>query len=424
LIDPKIIRENPAMVRSNLEKRRNPSVISKLDSWVSSDKEWRTLKQEVDDIRSKKNTITEEIKTAKAQGKDIKELLEKAKSMPEELKKKEARLRELEVENKALLMSIPNLLLDDVPYGKDDTENFIVTVGGEAKKKDSLKHHGQFVEQMGLAEFNRAVKISGEGFYALKGDLALLNLAIVNFAVELLARRNFSLVIPPAMMNRKSYEGVTDLGDFESVMYKIEGEDHYMIATAEHPLTAMYMDEILEEKDLPILQVGYSTNFRKEIGKHGLDERGLFRLHQFDKVEQIVFCSQEESGKWHEELLKNAEDLVKAFEIPYRVVKTCTGDIGTVAARKYDIECWSPREGKYFETHSLSNCTSYQATRLNIKYRNAKGEKEFVHTLNATEVAIPRMLRAIIENHQTPEGTIKIPKALVPYMMGKTEIKP
>jgi seryl-tRNA synthetase len=183
------------------------------------------------------------------------------------------------------------------------------------------------------------------------------------------------------------------------------------------------MDETIEEKDLPIVQVGYSTNFRREIGKHGLDERGLFRLHQFDKVEQIVFCKPEDSAKWHEEMVKNAEELVKAFEIPYHVLLICTGDIGTVAAKKYDIECWSPREGKYFETHSLSNCTSYQATRLNIKYKNSKGEKEYVHTLNATEVAIPRMLRAIIENHQTSDGRIMIPKALVPYMMGKTEIK-
>ncbi len=183
------------------------------------------------------------------------------------------------------------------------------------------------------------------------------------------------------------------------------------------------MNEIIDEKELPIVQAGYTMNFRKETGKHGLDERGLFRLHQFDKVEQIVFCKPEDSKKWHEEMLKNAEELVKAFEIPYRIVNVCTGDIGVVAAKKYDIEVWSPREGKYFETHSISNCTTYQATRLNIKYKKQNGEKEYLHTLNATEVAIPRMLRAIIENHQTKEGIIKIPKALWPYMLGKKEIK-
>ena len=423
MIDPKIIREDPAKVKANLEKRRQPEVVEKLEKWVAQDKEWRTLKQETDDLRARRNTITEEIKIAKGSGKDITALIEKAKHLPEEIRQKEVRVKELEVDNKTILMRIPNLLLEDVPYGKDGEENVVVRKWGKIeKKKFEVKHHGEVAKALGMADFDRAVKISGQGFYALKGDLALLNLAIVNYSVELLAKKGFSLVIPPAMMNRKSYEGVTDLGDFESVMYKVEGEDHYMIATAEHPLTGMLMDEIIEEKDLPIVQAGYSTNFRKEIGKHGLDERGLFRLHQFDKVEQIIICKPEDSEKWHEKLVANAEELCRAFEIPHRVILICTGDIGTVAAKKYDIEVWSPREGKYFETHSLSNCTSYQATRLNIKYKKANGEKEFVHTLNATEVAIPRMLRAIIENHQTSEGTIRIPKALQKYMGGKKEI--
>ncbi len=422
MIDPRVIRENPTAVRENLQRRRDSSIIEKLDLWINQDKEWRILKQETDDIKAKRNSITEEIKIAKAKGQDIKALLEKAKTLPDEAKQKETRLKELEVQNRDILMRIPNLLLEDVPYGKNEEENVVVRTWGNAEKNPKLIHHGQLATQLNIAEFDRAVKISGEGFYALKGDLALLNLAIVNFAVELLSKKGFSLVIPPAMMNRKSYEGVTDLGDFESVMYKIENEDHYMIATAEHPLTAMFMDEILEEKNLPAVLVGYSTNFRKEIGKHGLDERGLFRLHQFDKVEQIIICKPEDSKDWHEKLVANAEELCRAFEIPHRVVLICTGDIGTVAAKKYDIECWSPREGKYFETHSQSNCTTYQSTRLNVKYKKASGEKEFVHMLNATEVAIPRMLRAILENHQTAEGTIKIPKALQQYMYGKTEI--
>ncbi len=422
MIDPKVIRENYAGVKQNLETRRDSSIINKLDKWTAQDKEWRTLKQEVDDLRGKRNTITEEIKMAKGKGEDIVPLLEKAKKLPEEIKQKETRLKELEIENKSILMGIPNMLTDDVPYGKDGDENVTVRTWGTAVKNTNLIHHGDLAKNLGLAEFDRAVKIAGEGFYALKGDLALLNLAILHYATEKLTKKGFSMVIPPFMMNRKAYEGVTDLGDFESVMYKVENEDHYLIATAEHPLTAMLMDETIEEKDLPIVQAGYSMNFRKEIGKHGLDERGLFRLHQFDKVEQIVFCTPQESPKWHEEMVKNAEELCRDFEIPHRVVLICTGDIGTVAAKKYDIECWSPREGKYFETHSLSNCTTYQATRLNIKYKKANGEKEFLHTLNATEVAIPRMLRAILENHQTPEGTIRIPKALQPYMFGKTEI--
>jgi len=424
MLDPKVVRENYSAVRANLEKRRQPEVLDKLDKWAAQDKEWRTLKAEVDDLRAQRNKITEEIKVAKAKGKDIKVLLEKAKNLPDDTKKKEARAKELEIENKEILMRIPNTLAEDVPYGASGEQNVVVRKWGKAEKKDfEAIHHGQLVSQLGVADFERAVKISGEGFYALKGDLALLNMAIVNYAVDLLNKKGFKLVIPPYMMTRKAYEGVTDLGDFESVMYKVDGEDHYMIATAEHPLTSMYMDEAIDEKELPLLFAGYSMNFRKEIGKHGLDERGLFRLHQFDKVEQIVICKPEDSQKWHEEMVKNAETLCKDFEIPYQLVLICTGDIGTVAAKKYDIESWSTREGKYFETHSLSNCTTYQAVGLNTKYKKPDGTKEYVHTLNATEVAVPRMLRAIIENHQTKEGTIKIPKALQAYMSGKKEIK-
>ena len=424
MIEPKLIREDYEKVKANLEKRQNPEVIKKLDDWVEKDKTWRALKIEVDDLRQERNKVTEEIKMAKGAGKDATELLAKAKEIPSKLKEKEAKMRELEEGNKPLLMSIPNMLLNDVPYGEDETGNVEFKKIGEPKKLGfEPKHHGQLASEIGGAEFDRAVKIAGEGFYALTGDLALLNMAIVNYGIDLLTKKGFKLVIPPGMINRKAYEGVTDLADFETVMYKIDGQDHYLIATAEHPLTAMHMGEILEEKALPILYMGYSMNYRKEIGSHGIDERGLFRLHQFDKVEQIVICKPEESQKWHEELLKNAEQLVQDFELPYHVINICTGDIGTVAAKKYDLECWSTRENKYFETHSLSNCTSYQSTRLNIKYRKNDGTKEFVHTLNATEVAIPRMLRAIIENHQTKDGTIKIPKLLQPYMGGKTEIK-
>ena len=425
LIDPRVIRENPALVRANLSKRKNPAVLSLLDEWIVLDKEWRTLKQELDDFRAKRNVITDEIKIAKLKNQDVGELLEKAKMLPAEIKSRESKLVALEEKAKSILMRIPNMLFEDVPFGKDGAENVVVRSWGEVGGKGfEVKHHGELAKALGVVEFERAVKISGEGFYALKGDLALLSLAILNYSVDLLVRKGFALVLPPEMMKRKAYEGVTDLCDFESMMFKIDGSDHYLIATAEHPLIAMHMDEIFEENELPLFYAGYSVNFRKEIGVHGIDERGLFRLHQFDKVEQVVLCKPEESNKWHEELVKNAEELVRAFEIPYRVVNICTGDIGTVAAKKYDIECWSPREGKYFETHSISNCATYQATRLNIKFRRKASQKEFIHTLNATEVAIPRMLRAIIENHQTKDGSVLIPKALYEYMGGKTEIKP
>lgn len=424
MIDPKVIRENYSEVKANLSKRQQPEIIKKIDKWVEQDKVWRKLKQEVDELRQERNKITEEIKIAKANKKDTTKLMDKAKKIPQELKEKEEKTKKLEEENKSILMTIPNLLDESVPYGKGEEGNKEIKKWGKIDKKDfEIKHHGQLAETLKIADFKYSVKIAGEGFYAIKGDLALLNMAIVQYAIEKLTKKGFSLVIPPYMMNKNAYEGVTDLSDFENVMYKIEGEDHYLIATAEHPLTAMLMNEIIDEKELPILQAGYTMNFRKEIGKHGLDERGLFRLHQFDKVEQIIFCKPEDSAKWHEELLKNAEELVKDLEIPYRVLLICTGDIGTVASKKYDIEVWSPREGKYFETHSISNCSTYQATRLNIKYKKQNGEKEYLHTLNATEVAVPRILRAIIENHQNKDGTIKIPKALHPYMIGKKEIK-
>jgi seryl-tRNA synthetase len=426
LIDPKIIRENYDVVKANLENRRDPSIISKLDSWVSQDKEWRELKQKTDDLRAKRNTITEEIKQAKGKGQDIQPLMEKARALPDEIKKSEARLAEIELANKELIMRIPNLLHESVPFGKDSDENVPIKHWGEASKPTfELKHHGELVKSLGIADFDRAVKIAGEGFFYLKGDLALLDLALQRLALDILMEKGFIPIQPPLMMNRKAYSGVTDLGDFESVMYKIDGEDHYMIATSEHPMVSMYMDETFEEKDLntPIRFAGMSPCFRKEIGKHGLDERGFFRVHQFNKIEQVILCKPEDSWKEFDSISKNQEIFFQKLEIPYRVVNVCTGDMGVVAAKKFDLEGWSPREQKYIELGSCSNCTAYQAVRLNIKYKKADGTKEYVHTLNNTMVPTTRTLRVLIENYQTPEGTIRIPKALVPYMNGKTEIK-
>jgi len=426
LIDPKVIRENSAMVRTNLEMRRNPEILSKLDSWVSSDKEWRALKQEVDDLRAKRNTITEEIKNAKGAGKDVKALLDKAKALPADIKIKEAKLKELEEQNKALIMRIPNILHDSVPFGKDDTENVPVKSWGDTKERGfELKHHGEIVKALNVAEFDRAIKIAGAGFFYLKGDLALLDLALQRLALDILIEKGFTPIQPPLMMNRKAYSGVTDLGDFESVMYKIENEDLYMIATSEHPMVSMYMDETFEEKDLatPIRFAGMSPCFRREIGKHGLDERGFFRVHQFNKIEQVILCKPEDSWKEFDSISKNQEIFFQKLEIPYRVVNVCTGDMGVVAAKKFDLEGWSPREKKYIELGSCSNCTAYQSVRLNIKYQKKDGTKEYVHTLNNTMVPTTRTLRVVIENYQTKDGTIKIPKALQAYMNGKTEIK-
>jgi seryl-tRNA synthetase len=314
---------------------------------------------------------------------------------------------------------------DDVPYGKDDTENVETKKWGNIPQLgfDPLTH-GEVARKLDGVEFERAVKIAGTGFFGLKGTLVLLDRALQQYALDTLMQDGFVPHAPPFLMNRKAYEGVTDLGDFGNQLYKIEGEDLHLIATSEHPLTAQFMDEALPLQQLPIPMVGISPCFRKEVGKHGLDERGFFRVHQFNKIEQVVICSPSESKTWHERMLGNTERMMQGLQIPYRVVNVCTGDLGIVASKKYDIEGWSPREKKYFELMSLSNCATYQAVRLNIKLTLPDGKKEYVHTLNATGISTARMLRAILENHQTKEGGIRIPEVLHPYMYGMKEISP
>jgi len=425
MIDAKIIRENFKEVKKNLEMRKDNEIISRLNSWKQKDEEWRALKVELEGLKKQRNDITEKIKIAKGKGEDATKLLTQAKEIPTKIKENEPKVKALEEELRSILLRIPNMLHESVPYGKDDTENKEAKKWGEVKVNKDLIHHAQLAVDLNIAEFERAVKISGTGFFYLKGDLALLDLALQRLAIDILIKKGFTPVQPPLMMNRKAYEGVTDLGDFETVMYKIEGDDLYLIATSEHPLVSMYMDEIFEETELtkPIKLAGMSPCFRREIGKHGLDERGFFRVHQFNKIEQVVICKPQDSWKVFEDLSKNQQEFMEALKIPYRIVNVCTGDMGIVAAKKYDLEGWSPREGKYIELGSCSNCTSYQAVRLNIKYRKKDGTKEYVHTLNNTMIPTTRTLRAVIENYQTKEGTIKVPTALQQYMNGITEIK-
>ncbi|PIO04586.1 serine--tRNA ligase, partial [Candidatus Woesearchaeota archaeon CG08_land_8_20_14_0_20_43_7] len=322
-----------------------------------------------------------------------------------------------------LLKRIPNLMHESVPYGKDDSENQEIRKEGAPRAPDfQLKNHVQLIEDLGAGDFERATKIAGHGFYFLKGDLAFLNQSLLRFTIDFMAARGYLFTEPPLMMERKPYEGVTDLSDFENVMYKIEGEDRYMIATSEHPLVAQYMDETIDETELPIKLVGYSMCFRKEVGSRGIDTKGLFRTHQFNKVEQIILCRPEDSWRLHEEILANSEDLFKALELPYRIVNICTGDLGIVAAKKYDLEVWMPRQNGYKEACSASNCTDYQARRLNIKCGKEGGDKRVLHTLNNTAIATSRVLVAILENYQNQDGTVTIPKVLRPYMGGKTVI--
>jgi seryl-tRNA synthetase len=419
MLDIRFIRAYPEIVKADLRKRNDPEKIEWVDDLLKKDTRSRELKVETDTLRQRRNTIARDINAAKKAGQDAKDLMAEAAALPQKIRACDAEQEEIRDTIHHHLMRLPNILHDSVPVGRDDSQNVEVKRVGTPRTIDfDIKNHGQLATDNNWADFERATKIAGAGFYFLKGSLVLLDLALQRYALDQLAKKGFTPVIPPYMINRSSYEGVTDLGDFEKVMYKIDGNDAYLIATSEHPIGAMYSNEIFEEKDLPLCLAGISPCFRREIGAHGLDTKGLFRVHQFTKVEQFVFCKPEDSWTIHEELLANAEELFSGLGLPYRVVNICTGDIGTVAAKKYDIEVWMPRENAYKEVVSCSNCTSYQAVRMNIRVRDKKDfeSKQHIHTLNSTAVATSRVIRAILENYQQRDGSVEIPEVLRPFM--------
>ena len=419
MLDIKMVRATPEIVRADLEKRHDTEKLAWVDTVLEQDRLKRELESRNNELRARRNQIAKDINAWKKEGKDCAPLFAEAKSLPAQIKANDEAIENAVKTTKYYLMRLPNILHESVPYGKDDTENVVVKTVGEPKKPSfELKNHGELAAENGWADFERATKISGAGFYFLKGNLAMLDLALQRFALDTIVAKGYTPVIPPYMINRKSYEEVTDLADFEKVMYKIADDDEYLIATAEHPMAAMYQDEIFEEKDLPLKMVGISPCFRREIGAHGLDSRGLFRVHQFTKIEQFIYCMPQDSWKFHEELLANAEEIFTKLKLPYHVVNICTGDIGTVAAKKYDIEAWMPRDQEYREVVSCSNCTAYQACRLNIRVRDAHDfeSKQWLHTLNSTAVATSRALRCILENYQLEDGRVEIPQVLRPYM--------
>ncbi|MBR9699134.1 serine--tRNA ligase [Candidatus Woesearchaeota archaeon] len=416
MLDMKFIREHPEIIRKDLEKRGDNEKLSWVDEIITKDASYRELLQESQKLRHTRNKLTADINELKKAGKDISEKLAEAKSIPEKIKSLEEKSGKLAQEIKGKRMRLPNILHESVPIGKDDTENEVIREVGKKKEHDfELISHGEWLEKNDQADFKKAAMVSGAGFYYLKDKIKLLELALQKFAIDSLVEKGYTLVEPPFMLRRKPYEGVTDLEDFEKVMYKIDNDDLYLIATSEHAIGALFMDETIEK--LPVKYAGVSACFRREIGSHGLDTKGLFRVHQFNKVEQFIFCKPEDSWEHFEELIGNAEELFKALELPYRIVNICTGDIGIVAAKKYDLEVWMPREKRYREAVSCSNCTSYQAVRLNVKYKKG-AEKEYVYTLNSTAIATSRALRAIIENFQQKDGSVVIPKVLRPYMNG------
>ena len=419
MLDIRLVRETPDVVRRDLAKRGDEARTRLLEDVIRKDKEWREALQKVEALRRRRNEITRDVAEAKKGKRDASTLMNEAADLPAQIKGLEERNEALEREVRTGLMRLPNLLHESVPVGRDDTENVEVAKWGTPRTPDfELKSHGELLEALRLADFERARKIAGSGFVYLMGDLVRLDLALIMFSMDHMVKAGFTPVFPPFMMRRAAYEGVTDLGDFETVMYKVQDEDLYLIATSEHPIGAMFQDEVIDEDLLPLAFAGLSTNFRREIGGHGVDTKGLFRMHQFNKVEQFVFCRPADSWEWHEKLRANGEAIYRALEIPYRVVSVCTGDIGTVAAKKYDIEAWFPRQAAFREVISCSNCTEYQARRLNIRAGKMGGAKFVPHTLNSTAMATSRGLVAVLENYQRADGIVVVPKVLRPYMGG------
>jgi len=419
MLDLKFVREHPEIVRADLIKRGDTDKLPWVDEVLEMDRRVRELTVEIGNLRNRRNVVSRDISRARKTREDISSLLAEAAGLPEQIREAEAERDRLSEAVRYRLMRLPNILHESVPVGSDETGNIEIRRWGEPKIPEfDLVNHGALAVEHDWADFERAAKIAGAGFYFLKGRLALLDMALQHFAIDLLVRRGYTPIIPPYMMNRASYEGVTDLADFENVMYRIDGEDEYLIATSEHPMAAMYSGEIFEEKDLPLRLAGISPCFRREIGAHGIDTKGLFRVHQFHKVEQFIYSTPEQSWDLHEELIANAEEVFQRLGLPYRVVLICTGDIGTVAAKKYDLEVWMPREERYREAVSCSNCTAYQAVRLNIKVRDPVEftRKRYLHTLNSTAIATTRAIRAILENYQNPDGSVTVPEVLRPYL--------
>ena len=421
-----MFRDNHQLIRADHDKRGIPH--DKIDEVIKYDKLWLSLQHQTNQLRQQKNTAARGISTAKKTGDESKaqEILAEVASLGKEISQLEAQTQAAIENRDKIRMSIPNILHQDVPKGADESGNTVHSVYGDKPIFDfEPRTHNELIEMNKWVDLKRAAKISGSRFFFLKGDLARLEMALQNYTVDFLRQRGFTFVQPPVMMNRKAYEGVTDLGDFETVMYGVEPDNYYMIATSEHPLTAMYMEETIPEDQLPLKIVGVSPCFRREVGSHGQSDLGIWRVHQFTKIEQIVITRPEESWQMHEELLQNCIDLWNDLQIHYEVVNICTGDMGTVAARKYDLEAWIPGAGQYKEIVSCSNCTDYQANRLQIKYgQPGHANQPIVHTLNSTAVATSRALVAIMEQNQLADGRVTIPLPLVDYMGGQQILEP
>lgn len=427
MLDIKRIRDQPEVVKKNLEKRKKPEFITMLDDLIKKDVEWRKMKIDIDALRQKRNQLTNTIKELKKQGKseEIQRVVKEAKEIPSKINELEEKKTVLETETQSILLTLPNLLHDTVPYGEDDTGNKVEKEWGT--KPDfsfTPQSHVDLVENLKGAQFERAAKTSGARFYFLSNELVQLEFAIIQHAINLLKKRGYHLMVPPTLVKGNIMEGAGFLPTYREDVYKIEDEDLYLVGTSEAPLVGMHADEILYQDDFPIRYAGFSTCFRTEAGAHGKDTKGIFRTHHFEKIEQISITSPEESWKEHDYLFETAELFWQSLEIPYQKVNICTGDIGIVASKKFDLEGWYPSQQAYRELVSTSNCTDYQARRLKIRFREKDGmPTQVCHTLNSTLIAIQRGLTCILENNQKEDGCVTVPKVLQQYVDFK-EITP
>lgn len=424
MIDLKFLRENPETVKQNMKNKFQEHKLHLVDEVIEYDKQSRAVKQEADDLRSKRNTISKQIGALMAQGK--RDEAEAAKKQVgefsdrlDELEKQEAELGE---EVKSRMMQIPNIIDPSVPIGRDDSENVELERFGEPVVPDfEIPYHTEIMERLNGIDLDSARRVAGNGFYYLMGDIARVHSAVISYARDFMIDRGFTYCVPPFMIRSDVVTGVMSFAEMDAMMYKIEGEDLYLIGTSEHSMIGKFIDTIIQEDTLPKTLTSYSPCFRKEKGAHGLEERGVYRIHQFEKQEMIVVCKPEDSPIWYDRLWKNTVDLFRTLDIPVRTLECCSGDLADLKVKSVDVEAWSPRQKKYFEVGSCSNLGDAQARRLKIRVVG-EGGKYFAHTLNNTVVAPPRMLIAFLENNLNADGTVNIPSALRPYMGGKYKI--
>ena len=426
MLDMKFLRENPELVKENIRKKFQDHKIELVDKVIVLDKENRALKQKGDDLRNQRNKLSKQIGALMGQGKkeEAEQVKAQVQAMADEMKATEEKETVLSAEIKEIMMQIPNMIDPSVPIGKDDSENVELEKFGEPVVPDfEIPYHTEIMEAFEGIDLDSARKVAGNGFYYLMGDIARLHSAVISYARDFMINRGFTYVVPPFMIRSDVVTGVMSFAEMEGMMYKIEGEDLYLIGTSEHSMIGKFIDTILDEKKLPYTYTSYSPCFRKEKGAHGIEERGVYRIHQFEKQEMIVVCKPEESAEWFVKLYMNTVDLFRSLDIPVRALECCSGDLADLKCKSVDVEAWSPRQKKYFEVGSCSNLTDAQARRLGIRVKGEDG-KYFAHTLNNTVVAPPRMLIAFLENNLNADGSVNIPEVLRPYMGGTEKLVP